>query len=482
MEDAGSQVPPVCVRPEIEKLMQMKLEVERITNGPKHHMFGFHDVVQTNAKGDLGLALEIDDISRPPLPGESCKSGVVELKSNEFIPIHDTHTWNYPQGARQQWLGDTDIYLCNDREPSGRLVCRMVDARKRKVIKTLPFPVHCVDAKSGYAYFINYDRLHSLGAYGYIPYEQTGPTRITDCPDDDGIYRGDINTGEVLLIASLKQIASVGEKSPRRTGYPHYATHLELNPSGSRLSCLHQYRVRDGGDVAKLVIMDPNGGNMRSLCKGEVSHYTWIDDDRLAFYGGDLSALAAKREHWIWNVPGMKYALPAIKWVVKKVNSDKKATVEGEGKSVGRMGLQVVEDSAEHKMYNCGIGTIMEDGHPMTNPANRDWLVMDTYPGADRKRRLFLYNIKTKKRVELGEYRMSDVTVDQSILDIAKVYSGVDRRIARAFERNHYLHARSGLHCDLHPRWSHDGQTVYFDSIHQGDERQLYSIFVGDLA
>ena len=77
------------------------MEVIRITNGPKHHLFGFHDLVQSNAKGDLALALEVDDISHPPLPGETCWSGVVPTDGGEFIPIHTTHTWNYPQGARQ---------------------------------------------------------------------------------------------------------------------------------------------------------------------------------------------------------------------------------------------------------------------------------------------------------------------------------------------------------------------------------------------
>lgn len=137
-------------------------------------MFGFHDLVQTNAKGDLALALEIDDISHPPLPGGTCKSGVVDLKTHEFISIHDTQTWNYPQGARQQWLGDSDLYVCNDRESDGRLVSRFVDARNRKIVKTLPFPVHCINANIQKAVYIDYDRLHSVGAYGYVTDRQLG--------------------------------------------------------------------------------------------------------------------------------------------------------------------------------------------------------------------------------------------------------------------------------------------------------------------
>jgi hypothetical protein len=77
-----------------------------VTTGPRHHFFGFHDLVQWNAKGDLLLGLEVDGISRPPYPGEQARSGIICPESREFIPIHETCAFNYPQGARQQWIGD----------------------------------------------------------------------------------------------------------------------------------------------------------------------------------------------------------------------------------------------------------------------------------------------------------------------------------------------------------------------------------------
>ena len=136
--------------------MEVEFEIERVSKGPKHHMFGFHDLVQTNADGDFALALEIDDISRPPLPGEECKSGVIDLGTKEFIQIHCTHTWNYPQGARQQWIGNSNLYLCNDREADGKLVSRVCCVQKQKVVDTLPFPVHCINSDLQKAIYINY--------------------------------------------------------------------------------------------------------------------------------------------------------------------------------------------------------------------------------------------------------------------------------------------------------------------------------------
>ena len=465
----------------VEKLKRMSFEIKRITSGPKHHLFGFHDLVQTNAKGDLALSLEVDDISHPPLPGETCWSGVVPAEGGKFIPIHKTHTWNYPQGARQQWIGDSDLYLCNDRADDGRLICRVVDARKCQIVKTLPFPVHCLDASCRYAYFINYDRLYSLGAYGYTPFCDTEKHRVEDIPTDDGIFRGNLETGEIELLLSIRDIAAAGERSPKKVGYPHFLSHLEVNPSGTRVSCLHQYRVQDGGDIARLVTFGCDGRDVHVLCKGEVSHYTWVDDNHLAFYGGDMAAMAAKRELWIWNLPAARLILPSIKWLVKRIRNEKAAAPTHGSGGCGKMGLQVVEDSTVHEMHNAAPGIIIEDGHPMTNPVWRDWIVMDTYPGKRDFRKLFLYNLKSSEIVSLGEYPMSLKTVDKTKFDLRKVYYGVDGRIKKAFNESQYLHFRSGLHCDLHPRWGHDGRIVFFDSIHEADERQLYAIDVGSV-
>jgi hypothetical protein len=44
-----------------ERTAEMEYVIEQISKGPKHHMFGFHDLMQINADGNFALALEIDD-------------------------------------------------------------------------------------------------------------------------------------------------------------------------------------------------------------------------------------------------------------------------------------------------------------------------------------------------------------------------------------------------------------------------------------
>lgn len=52
-------------------------QIIRATNGPKHHLFGFHDLVAFNQTGEKLLSLEADIINRPPLPGEQFGVGYV---------------------------------------------------------------------------------------------------------------------------------------------------------------------------------------------------------------------------------------------------------------------------------------------------------------------------------------------------------------------------------------------------------------------
>ena len=90
------------------------------------------------------------------------------------------------------------------------------------------------------------------------------------------------------------------------------------------------------------------------------------------------------------------------------------------------------------KMTDLGYG----DGHPSSWG---DWIVFDTYPDKSRMQHLFLYNLKKQKIVPLLE-----------------VY--------------HSLRYAGETRCDLHPRFSQDGQYVFFDSVYTGKKKLCYKI------
>lgn len=452
----------------------MGFTIKRITSGPKHHLFGFHDLVQTNAKGDFALVLEVDDISHPPLPGEFCLSGVVPAEGGKFIPIHGTHTWNYPQGARQQWIGDSDLFTCNDRDEDGKVFAWINDVRERKAIDKLPFPVHCMNATKKLAFWFNYDRVHACGGYGYHPNRIVGNCHLKNCPDDDGIWCGDMQTGSVRLLSSIAAIARCGESRAVKTGYPHYVTHFMLNPTGNRLAFLHRYRVPDGGETTRLLTIGIDGSGLRCLAKGFLSHFTWIADDELFIWGEHQPGLCAMREASYLRIPGVLQGALAAKKILRMVRKYRASATTHANIAQCKAFLRI-KDADIPVIEKCAVGVLTEDGHPMARPGRLTSLISDTYPDSVGNRVLMHYDVAKNLRHDIGTFKMIPDKPDCKRINVKAAQAGMDGRVLKRFPRDLYLFARSGFHCDLHPRWSHDGKAAYFDSIHEG-MRQVYSV------
>ena len=97
-----------------------------------------------------------------------------------------------------------------------------------------------------------------------------------------------------------------------------------------------------------------------------------------------------------------------------------------------------------------GAGVMTVNGHCTYLPGNA-WILNDSYPSHGNRHQIpYLYHVATGKRVDLG------------IFPSPEPYTGEWR-------------------CDLHPRYSPDGQFVVIDSAHRGDGRQMYRIEVGDV-
>ena len=92
-----------------------------------------------------------------------------------------------------------------------------------------------------------------------------------------------------------------------------------------------------------------------------------------------------------------------------------------------------------------GDGLFSTDGHCNYSP-DRQWMLTDTYPDENNLRTLILYHVASNTRVDIGQfYAPPELT--------------------------------GPVRCDLHPRWSRDGQSVCIDSAHES-ERQVYILDV----
>lgn len=89
-----------------------------------------------------------------------------------------------------------------------------------------------------------------------------------------------------------------------------------------------------------------------------------------------------------------------------------------------------------NEMTNLNLG----DGHPS---CFKDLIVFDSYPDKSRMQKLFVFNKRTLKISELLNVFQSVKYMDQT-------------------------------RCDLHPRFSDDGDYIFFDTVYKGLRRQCY--------
>lgn len=443
----------------------IECKVERLTDGPKHHLFGFHDLIISNKADTKYLCLEVDTINRPPLPGE--KFGVGYVENGKFVKVGETTALNYPQGARQQWVGDTNMFTVNNRV-GDKWAADLYDADTNALIEHLPATVHMLTKDGHYALGQDYARLHRLGGYGYTGIEDKGAN--DPFPADSGITIMDMKTKEVKLLVSVKQVAECGVSNLSGKSH-HYLTHLCINPSSTRVAFLHRYFMPDGGLMTRLMTIGLDGNDLRCIGQGFLSHYDWKDDSHIYIFGRVGSSVDALRNNPIMSNPVVKFSLRLAKKMVK--------AVIGKGKGiVGGMSFLMIEDSPEATTTTFAKEIIPVDGHPMTNSKNRDWCICDNYPDTEGFRDLFLYSFSQDLRINLGRFKRLFEDPDMTLK--TDYFKGVDTNILKSISEEQLAFTRSGLHCDLHPRWSANGKWAVFDSIHEGT-RQVYKVDVLNL-
>lgn len=438
---------------------------ERLTNGPKHHLFGFHDLIISNRANNKYLCMEADTINRPPLPGELFGVGFIE--DEHFIKLGTTTALNYPQGSRQQWLSNTDFFTVNNKY-GDVWGTDLYDASTQKLVDRYPATTHVLTKDGKVSLGLDYARLFRLGGYGYIGIEDKNGGNTV--PDDSGITIMDMKTKDVRQLVSLKQVVAYGLVNNSFQKY-HYLTHLSLNPSSSRLAFLHRFFMPDGGQMTRLFTIGVDGSDLRMLGQGFLSHFDWKDDHTIYIYGRTGNAMDSLRNNPLMANLFVKSIVRVGKKFAKSIIGKDKSLVPGSN-------FLMITDEDSPNVTPFAHNSILSDGHPMTNPIDRDWFICDTYPDAEGYRDLFLYQFSMDRRINLGRFRKLSMAPNMD--DKELFLKGIEFDILNTITLERFAFTRSGLHCDLHPRWSSDGKYAIFDSIHEGS-RQIYRIDVSGI-
>jgi hypothetical protein len=326
-----------------------------VTRGPAHHFFGYYDKSPWNASGGLLLAHEAAFNDRPPAEGDAVTIGVVRLGDGKrFEPLATSRAWNWQQGAMLQWhpADPENLFFHNDRRGAGHVgVLRSTDGRERCVYER---PIYAVAPDGRTAFSVNFSRLQDLRpGYGYCGVPDRW--RAEPAPADDGIHGIDLESGDSRLVVPLALLAAT-DPAPGMRGAFHYANHVQVSPGSRRMAFFHVWRTGEAGWQVRLYAASLDGTDLRCvLDTGKVSHYDWLDDDRLLVWA---------------HAPG-----------------------------VGDRFLLC--DAATGGTSVFGNGVLTEDGHCSFSP-DRTWVLNDTYPDRHDMRTLMLVRFRDGRRTDLA--------------------------------------------------------------------------------
>lgn len=374
-----------------------------VTAGPKFHWFGYYDKWQFDPSDRYALGMEVDFEGRSPRPEDEIVLGLIDLGDGDrWSEIGRTQAWCWQQGCMLQWRpGSAREVVWNAREGDA-FVCRVLDVDSGRS-RTLPRAVYSLSPDGKTAVCADFRRIQDMRpGYGYAGLPD--PNAGVLAPDDVGIWAQDMDTGASELIVSVAQIAALPYPHGDLSAAKHYFNHLLVSPDGTRFIFLHRWRFGDGPFHTRMLTAALDGTDVRVVDDyGKTSHFIWRDPAHI---------LA-----WSWH-PSAESAF----------------YLYGDG---------------DGQVEPVGQGAMRVNGHCTYLPGGR-WVLNDTYPlGEARTQELYLYDVASDRRVELGALTAPAEYTDE-------------------------------WRCDLHPRANRAGTQVMVDSAHAGG-RQMYLLDVSEI-
>ena len=412
--------------------------IRRMGQDGNHYFFGYYNKSNWNSVGNRLLANQVPWRDAYLTPDLLANVGYFDLENEcQFKVIGQTSTWNWQMGCQLQWLGKQDqtraIYNIRTDDADSHYPyfgAEMVDVQSGER-RTLPLPVYVVASNGQWALSVDYRRLYITHETIGYPCDRFKPD-LENCPTDDGIMHMDLATGEIRLAVSYADLARFHPRESMRKAI-HWVSHIEINPSNTRVLFLHRWTERVKDETCflhRLITMNPDGSDWRLLECSDHPLPQLADD----FDPAQVGTFDYEKSEWQISHPLWRDDKQIIVW----------------GPHNGEIHYHLYDDREDGPVSVVGHDILTENGHMTFSPVNPRWLLSDTYPDSTTHERvLFLFDMDTGKRHDLGSFY-----ADPSL-------SKENR-------------------CDLHPRWRADGMAVCIDSVHETD-RDMYVIDVSDL-
>lgn len=399
------------------------------------HWFGYYNYSPLDREGRRLLAHRTDFDGRAIESGDVAEIGWFDLEDGSWHGLGKTGAFNWQQGAMLQWLGPdfASRVIFNDVE-DGHFVARVVGLDGCE-LKRIPWPVYGVTPDGKTSVSIQFERSYWCRAYHYESV-QNGAWNVP-LPQEDGVFKVDLETGSVDRIIAIQDIVR-HEENQEFDSSSHWLEHVMLNPSGTRFAVYHRFGQ---GNFFKTRVFTSNlAGQELYLCPGwqeeAASHLGWQNDQDFVLFAGKAKG----------TLVGQTYARMAKQAVLGTLAV--RIYRRFLKRFVPRRICRAITSNAGYVRYRDKQGVIGEyskgmlsiDGHPSFTPDGK-FMLTDTYADNDGYRHLLLFDI-AKERV----------------LTLARFYSPFNS---------------CGHRCDLHPRFSRDQTSVIIDTAHSGQHQMM---------
>ena len=258
-----------------------------VTKGPYDHFLANYFAINAWSPDNRYL-LVLETAIQDKLPdGTPCMLGLTDLEdNNRFIPVMPIRTWNFQEAAMAHWLpGEKDTFVVNDMR-DGKFVA-VVRNWKTGAERIIPYPVSAVSEDGTWAIGINYARLFiTRPDYGYAG-EGQDPKKGVVFPEDDGLFRIDLKTGEVKLIVSCAAVKSMVPEVHSKDGMS-YLCHTVISKDMKRIYFLSRSVEESFVGVKKFkgvkwqttaftALSERDGRTMVVTCKWQNRVYTHVE-------------------------------------------------------------------------------------------------------------------------------------------------------------------------------------------------------------
>ena len=325
----------------------------------------------------------------------------IDLETGDFQNIAKTTAWNYQQGARLGWCRNNENQVYYNTLSSNSIQTNLVDLenKQRQVFAT---PLQVANDNFDSIISVNIAQINKYNPeYGYKIETRDEDQLSQNDSQGCGLFLYDMHTSMNHCLIPLEMILC-HDSCEGATPTNSEINHVTYSPDESHLAFIHRWYLKGGKRKSRLLIYDIESKLMTTvLANGMVSHYCWQDKDNIFVYGCARNGQDCFMTYHI-----------------------------------------LTHSTTTHTALS-GRG----DGHPSVSP-DKEWIVLDTYPGISRHQHLYHYNVVTKEVKTVGSFYSP------------RKYSNAQR-------------------CDLHPRWSTDGQIV-IDTTHTG-KREICLIDVSSI-